>query len=265
MSFRVLNQAPQYLLADGRVNAGGSLTFYATDLTTLKDTWSDAAMTILNSNPVQLDASGRSVTDIWGEGEYGVVCKDALGVVQWTRNNVRDASGPGTTIPPLQTGQFLTNDGSVLAWAPVIQIPDMTGETGNLLSNDGANPTWISPPAAPAAPEITGNDRVILKTGGDTDWMIQKGTGTAPASGLNQSTLAVTFPKAFKTGTAPSVSITPAPGNQPGGPVVPYLSAAPTATGFTAVFDVAEGSSGDQDILTPIAFQWIAQGPVAAE
>lgn len=140
----------------------------------------------------------------------------------------------------------------------------MTGESGNILSNDGANPTWIPPPVAPPAAEITGTERVVIRTGGDTDWMIQKGTGTAPASGLNQSSLAVTFPQAFKTGTAPNVSITPSPGTQPGGPVVPYVSATPTSTGFTAVFDVAEGSSGDQNILTPIVFQWVAQGAVDA-
>lgn len=264
MSFRILNQAPQYLLADGSVNAGGSLTFYATDLTTPKNTWSNAAKTVLNPNPVVLDAAGRSNTDIWGDGEYGVVCKDALGVVQWTRNNVRDASGSSTTIPALQTGKFLTNDGAVLQWETVVQVPDMTGESGNILSNDGANPTWIPPPVAPPASEMTGTERVVIRTGGDTDWMIQKGTGTAPASGLNQSSLAVTFPQAFKTGTIPSVSITPSPGTQPGGPVVPYVSAAPTAAGFTAVFDVAEGNSGDQNILNPIVFQWIAQGAVDA-
>jgi len=62
-AFRILNQAPQYL-PSGKVNAGGSLAFYETDLTTLKDTWSDPDLIVLNSNPVELDAAGRSETNI---------------------------------------------------------------------------------------------------------------------------------------------------------------------------------------------------------
>src|SRR5690606_33186699 len=101
MSFRILNQAPQYLLPDGRVNAGGSLTFYETDLSTPKGTWSDPELNTPNANPVELDAAGRSSTDIWGDGEYGVVMKDALGTPIWTRNNVRDVDNPGSAIPAL--------------------------------------------------------------------------------------------------------------------------------------------------------------------
>ncbi len=94
-TFRLLNQAPQYLLADGSVNAGGSLHFYETDLTTPKDTWSDADLTVLNANPVTLNAQGRTVTDVFGDGEYGVVMKDALGAVIWTRNNVSNGVAAG--------------------------------------------------------------------------------------------------------------------------------------------------------------------------
>jgi hypothetical protein len=38
----------------------------------------------------------------------------------------------------------------------------------------------------------------------------------------------------------------------------------PTATGFTAVFDVVEGNPSEANVNTPIVFQWIAQGPVVA-
>ena len=46
-SFRPLGQFVQYFLADGSVNAGGSITFYQTDLTTLKNTYSDPGLTVL--------------------------------------------------------------------------------------------------------------------------------------------------------------------------------------------------------------------------
>src|SRR5687767_12505506 len=128
MSFRILNQAPVYLLANGQPAAGGSLTFYETDLSTLKDTWSDEALTTLNSNPVLLDASGRTVTDVWGdEGEYGAVLKNSLGVEQWTRNNIRANEPQVQTIPDGDAvGDLLQWDGS--AWIAVqgILVPDPT-------------------------------------------------------------------------------------------------------------------------------------------
>ena len=62
MTYRILNQAPQYLLPDGSVNAGGSLTFFEPDLSTPKNTWSDPDMVTLNANPVLLDSAGRTVT-----------------------------------------------------------------------------------------------------------------------------------------------------------------------------------------------------------
>jgi len=257
MSFRILNQAPQYLLADGNVNAGGSLTFYATDLTTPKNTWSNAAKTVLNPNPVVLDAAGRSNTDIWGDGEYGVVCKDALGVVQWTRNNVRDASGSSTTIPALQTGKFLTNDGAVLQWETVVQVPDMTGESGNILSNDGANPTWIPMPAGPNI----GIDGSKMRIG---DFLIQWGSSSAPASGQFSTSKLVTFPVAFNG--APfyvNACVTVARATQSS--LVALSATGSTATSTTFNFVSADSKENNSDkIISPIPFDWIAFGRVTA-
>src|SRR5690606_22439540 len=132
-TFRILDQAPQYLLPDGKVNAGGSITFYETDLTTPKLTWSDPEQTTPNPNPLPLDAAGRTQYDVWGEGEYGAVMRDAAGVTIWTRNNVRVAGDANQEIPALVAGQFLTNDGSNLQWAPVREVPDPTGSNGQVL------------------------------------------------------------------------------------------------------------------------------------
>ena len=80
-SYRPLGQFNQYFLNSGAVNNGGSITFYETDLTTLKATYSDDGLTIVNSNPVLLDSAGRLSTDVWGSGNYGAVIKDRLGTV----------------------------------------------------------------------------------------------------------------------------------------------------------------------------------------
>lgn len=240
---------------------GGSLTFCDMGTTTPRGTWADPNQTIPNANPVPLDSAGRSNTTIWLDGAYTITLRNGDGVVVWTRD-VDSGQGTGAAIPALVTGQFLTNDGSNLLWQDVRQVPDPSGSADYILGTDGSNLIWKAPPEAPPAAEVDGVDRAVMKTGGDTDWQILKGAGSAPASGLNQTTLAVTFAKPFKTGTVPNVAITTTPGTQPGGPVVSYLTAPPTATGFTVGFDVAEGNSGQQNIVNPVAFQWIAQGQV---
>lgn len=266
MSFRILNQAPQYLLEDGRVNAGGSLSFYETDLATPKGTWSDPGLVTPNANPVPLDAAGRSTTDIWGDGEYGVVMADADGVPIWTRNNVRDVDNPGAVIPALVEGQFLTNDGSVLGWQPILQVPDPTGYSGSILYSDGVLAYWGPAPTIPEPPEpdieVTSASSTI-GGGGSLKQLTQWGQGTIPASNAYTASLAVTFPAAFKSGSTPFVVITPAPGTQPSGPAVPYLGSVPSSTGFTAAVDVAEHGP-PREILNNVVFLWLAIGVIDA-
>lgn len=67
----------QFLLDNGAPNAGGSVYFYVPGTTTPKNTYQDAAGTILNTNPVGLDSGGFAV--IYGSGSYREVVKDASG------------------------------------------------------------------------------------------------------------------------------------------------------------------------------------------
>lgn len=60
---------------------GGTVDFYIPNTTTRKDTWQDQALTILNTNPVVLDAAGRAV--IWGSGSYRQVLKDKHNNLVW--------------------------------------------------------------------------------------------------------------------------------------------------------------------------------------
>lgn len=259
MSYRPLGQFPQFFLDNGNVNWEGLIYTYETDLTTPKLTYSDPGLTTPNTNPIVLDASGRPETDVWGDGAFGMEIADRDNVVYLTANNIQPDTGATQTIPPLETGEFLTNDGANLLWEAILQVPDPTGFTDYIVSNDGVNILWVPKPEIQQPDiEVTTNS-VRLASGGDDDWLIQKGSATAPASGTNQTTFPVVFPVAYKSGTIPNVQILPTPGTQPGGPVVPYAPV-PTATGFTASFDVAEGNSGNQNITNAVVFQWIAQG-----
>lgn len=267
-TFRILDQAPQFFLASGEVNAGGSLTFYETDLSTLKDTWSDQAKTTLNSNPVLLDAAGRSATDIWGDGEYGVVLKDALGVTIWTRNNVEIPGGTGTTIPALVSGQFLSNDGSILQWQPILQVPDPTGLNNYVLTSDGVGAVWQqqTDPTVPDPDIVVSTGGILAGVSTDTNkFYLETGSGTASASGSKTASVGITFATPFSA-TPVHIGIQCTGGGQTsaGSYVHPQVTAQ-SATGFTAGFStLTGGTSADNqspsNITSAINFTWVAIG-----
>lgn len=82
MASSLLPNAKAYFTdANGIPLVGGKVYFYIPNTTTPKDTYQDAAQTILNTNPVILDSSGRAV--IWGNGSYRQVVYDSLNNLIW--------------------------------------------------------------------------------------------------------------------------------------------------------------------------------------
>jgi hypothetical protein len=63
--------------------AGGSVAMYIPNTNTFKQTWQNAAQTVLNTNPVTLDANGCAT--IYGTGSYRQVLSDAFGNVVWDK------------------------------------------------------------------------------------------------------------------------------------------------------------------------------------
>lgn len=57
--------------------AGGKVYTYVPGGSTPKNTWQDAAGTILNTNPITLDSAGSCV--IYGSGDYQITAQDSLG------------------------------------------------------------------------------------------------------------------------------------------------------------------------------------------
>lgn len=259
-AFRILNQAPQYLLADGRVNAGGKLFFYETDLTTPKDTWSDEAMTTLNSNPVVMDAAGRTLTDVWGDGEYGVEMTTSADVLIWTRNNVKASGDPGTEIPALVDGEFLTNNGSVLLWDAIRQVADPTGHAGEYYTTDGALTFWapLVIPALPADGIETGTK--LFRIG---DLQIIAGVETMPVTGTHTSSKAVVFPTAFNAAPYYVNAVNTTGGITSLGAQGTITTQGQSSTGFTINLDVnIDSVDAGWNISIAATVQWIAFGPV---
>ncbi|PYE21327.1 pectate lyase-like protein [Paraburkholderia silvatlantica] len=66
---------------NGTPLSGGSVYFYIPGTTTPKNTWQDPNLTVLNTNPVILNANGQAI--IWGSGEYRQQVYDAVGNLIW--------------------------------------------------------------------------------------------------------------------------------------------------------------------------------------
>ncbi|XTQ92549.1 gp53-like domain-containing protein [Xanthomonas sacchari] len=255
MSFRFYNPAPVFFdLLGIEPAAGGSLTFYAQGTTTPKGTWSDSDLTIANTNPVQLDSSGRANVNIWCDGAYTVILKDADGTSIWTRD-FDSGQGGGATIPALDNGKFLTNDGSNLLWSTVLQVPDPTGAGGKILGTDGSNLIWQAAPTIPTLPIVNSSSSDKIGT-----LLIQYGSASAPASGVRQTSSSVNFTTAFDS--APFiVEVIPrnashTSGNQIGVPAITTK----TATGFTVQFDSDDFGQTNANFINAIPYDWVAFG-----
>lgn len=118
------NAKAQFIDSNGKPLAGGSVYFYIPNTSTLKNTYQDAAQTILNTNPIVLDASGQAI--IWGTGTYRQVVYDQLGNLIWdqitedsnsglTGNLTDDVFVSGTDFTPGTTEQLTltVNPGSI--------------------------------------------------------------------------------------------------------------------------------------------------------
>lgn len=72
----------QFTTAIGTPLVGGKVYFYVPGTTALKNTYQDQALTILNTNPVVLDARGEAV--VWGNGAYQQAVYDVFGNLVWS-------------------------------------------------------------------------------------------------------------------------------------------------------------------------------------
>lgn len=254
--------APVFIDNLGRPIAGGFVYFYEKGTSTPKLTWSDQAKTIPNSNPVPLDGAGRANVNIWIDGDYTVILKDLLGAIIWTRD-ISDGAEGGMTIPPLVSGQFLTNDGSGLLWGDVRQMPDPTGSTNQVPVTSGGSYVLQNLPTIPASPvTLTGSS---IKTTGDGFIILEQwGVGTMPANNLQSAAVSFNFPVAFSE--VPNVQVT----IQKGSPVVAEgytgsIRISPSASGCGVEWEVGiDATRTGLRLVDPFQFAWHAIGRVSS-
>lgn len=243
----------------------GSLTFYEIGTTDPKDTWSDYDRTILNQNPVPLDSSARTDTQVWGEGEYTVVLRNEAGETVWTRDWRPEQAG-SDALPDKESGKFLTTDGSQWLLADILQVPDPTGFSGRILSTDGANLLWTpppEPPEPPELPEITGDatSLTIELDNGDKfhrRWISE----SAPATGTNKTQKSVNFGVTFSG--APNVTCqVMASGVNASGWLIATGITNVTPTSCEVNFDTLAGGEGGGRVDFSVPFMLTAEGLLA--
>lgn len=260
MATRFYDPAPVIFTLNGLYPlAGGSLAFYQKGTTTPKGTWADEDLTVPNQNPVPLDSSGRANTNIWLDGGYTVRALDAFGASVWVRD-VDDGGDSGLTIPTLQANKFLSNDGSQLAWADILQVPDPTGSDGKMLTASGGGYILTEPPGPPPTlPVENFANRVKIGT-----LLIQWGTGSLPATGNRTSGVSVSFPVSF---SAAPYAVLPVPTNNThtSGGQIGVLSVTSKSTGgFSVVADTDDFGQTNAQFINAESFDWVAYGPTTA-
>jgi hypothetical protein len=273
-AYQFYNPAPVFFdLLGTQIAANGTLEFYnAGGTTTPRDTWSDSDLSpsSLNTNPIELGPDARSPVPIFCDGDYTVVLKNSLGAVIAT-NQLISGLAAGASIPALQTGEYLTNDGSSLSWQPILQLPDPAGSTAHYLTTDGANFIWAPIPTAPVIPDlqIVVEDDATPKfqagtSAENTKFLIQFGQATAPATGNKGTSVGITFATPFVKLAHVAVTVNIAAATPSGALVdnsVTGYTFMGASTGATVNFNVSDDDNNSSwKISNDIDFTYAAFG-----
>lgn len=270
MPYTFVNPAPVLFDLTGTDPiSGGSITFYDKGTTDLRDTWSDEDLTVLNPNPVDLDSAGRINTEVWMDGDYSVVIKAADGTVVATKD-MTSGNTAGATIPALENGKWLTNNGVALIWDEIRQVPDPTGSANKILGTDGANLIWQALPEPPEPPapfiEITGDSQAGSILFGTTDsttkYYRRWGQASAPANPSQKTTqVNITFSPPFAQTPVVTANIIGVTITQNGAYLGDVSVSGLSAAGATLNVNTNHGeANSDGNIPSNVALNWSAEG-----
>ena len=166
MTTRYLQPFEQVSDNNGKPISGAKLTFYTSGTSSLKNTYSDAGLTVANSNPVVCDSAGR-VGDIFlALGDYKVVVQDASGVTIRTVDPVpgdsSSATGAGSgagrnllanpdfRIARMVLGTGAPNTRAIDGWFSMAQTTGITVAQQTNSENGQATNLRLTQPAASA-------------------------------------------------------------------------------------------------------------------
>lgn len=273
-AFRIVDPFQTYFDLDGNLAVGGTLHFYTAGTTTDADVYGDEALSVNNGPTISIGTDGRAEDDIWGDGTLSYRCRlyASDGTLIRDRDNLSLPGSGALTIPSLDSGKFLSNDGSVLTWAAVLQMLDPTGQANKVIGSDGTNAIWVDKPADGASgsnASVTVSSTAFKWNGGTGSFaLIQMGSGTATAGGGKTSSKSITFATTFAA--TPKVFVTPKNGPCSDSSIYARaIASSVSTTGFTANFSTKTGgtsadSQATSNMITDIDFDWVAFGTVSS-
>lgn len=226
----------QFFNNNGQPNAGGLIYTYQAGSSTLLTTYTTVNGTIANTNPIVLDAYGRTPSEIWMQAGYSYkfIIQTSSAVTLQTLDNLYPIlQNAPASAPTLPTGVILLWSGSLGA------IP-----SGYVLC-DGSNST---PDLRDRFVIAAGSTYAVGATGGSADAIVVSHTHTAT------STSTVTDPGhihnynvASSTGSGGTFIVGPSAGLQNGN----IFNALTGITVATATTNTSTGTSGTGANLPP--------------
>jgi hypothetical protein len=247
----------QFIDANGVPYASGTLALYVPGTTTPKNSWIDWQGTVLNTNPITLDAAGRCI--VWGDGDYRCILNDAAGNLIFDQISTTLVSGvmvPVVSAPTLQaardamgiTDAIATETNRALAAEQAltnsqVSQADLAAETSRA---EAAETTLTNNLNA----EITRAKAAEAALAGGAVPTVQAGHNASGADGTGTFTFAVAFPNACDAVTASATGV---------GWWVSITSI--TVTGFSVTTSSPlHGSGGAGWQGGPMDFYWTASG-----
>lgn len=254
MAAPVLNPEPQFADANGTPYASGTLETYTVGTSTPKPTYLDPGLTALNTNPIRLDGAGRCV--MWGDGQFRLVLRDALGNQIWDQPStsiVSAAMAPVVAAPTIADAVDLLGLGDASASEAAARAAADSAEQTARIAADNAESSARSSADTTLQTNIDAEKTRAMAaeaalTGG-LPGKIQYGQNVTDSDGHKR----VTFGSAYSSN--PAVSIT-----QTGST---YDVVSVVATSNTTGFDVwlAFPGTSAPTPAGPRPFYWMAIGP----
>ncbi len=177
--------------------AGGHVYFYIPNTSTFKQTWANAAQTILNTNPVNLNENGCAV--IYGIGTYRQVLQDSLNNTVWDQLTSDTSAGnsyfwAGTAggtpnVVTVTDPGFNGVDGSIIAF-----IPLSTNTSSATLNPSGFGAIPIVKDTGTGAVPLSGGEMVANSPSNVVEVVYSASQGNFHILNLIAASGATTFP-----------------------------------------------------------------------
>jgi hypothetical protein len=191
------NAQNQFIDENGAPLVGGSVYMYVPNSLVPKDTWQDINLSILNTNPIILDARGQC--NIWGNGQYRQRVFDSLGNLIWDQNTETppDVSFPSFLVAECTVdgdgstpGTGICADSYVPVACTIVSAVLQSTLTGSISMDVWAAPFVANSPPTVANSIVASDPPVLVSSQSSIDsvltgWNTSLAAGTALRFNIN--------------------------------------------------------------------------------